>query len=145
FWSGLHQARSYNSDAPRLAGVPLHLPPQSAYVAPSLKSSRSAQRSIFGLTYCPTRPFMLLPVRIKGLTADIFHARQDQKRLPAGSPSCGARAANQRERRREPSRQPPSARPAKASDAGSGSGLASGTSVAVSLPVLSGGMSGFSV
>ncbi|GFN29692.1 hypothetical protein ADE_53900 [Achromobacter denitrificans] len=53
--------------------MPLRFPPQSAYVAPGSKNGRDTQRRELGLTYCPVSPFALLLVRIKDLTADIFH------------------------------------------------------------------------
>jgi hypothetical protein len=44
------------------------------YAAPSSKSGKSKQRPESGLTCCPIRPFASLPVCMKDLTADIFHA-----------------------------------------------------------------------
>ena len=63
------------TDATLPAAVPLRLPPRSAYATPSSKSSKSTQRLKSSLTYYPIRPFALLHVCMKDLTADIFHAR----------------------------------------------------------------------
>ncbi|MBU0790301.1 MAG: hypothetical protein KKC55_07385, partial [Gammaproteobacteria bacterium] len=49
----------------------------SAYAAPSEKSSKSTRWPKSGLTCCSVRPFAPLPVCIKDLTADIFHADVD--------------------------------------------------------------------
>ena len=50
-------------------------PPRSAYVAPSSRRSKIAQRSKSGLTCCSIRPFVPLPGFTKNLTPDIFHGR----------------------------------------------------------------------
>lgn len=62
------------TDATLPAAVPLRLPPRSAYATPSSKSSKSTQRLKSSLTYYPIRPFSLLHICMKDLTADIFHA-----------------------------------------------------------------------
>lgn len=69
----LQSLEGYDNAVPQPAGAPLRLQPQSAYVAPSLKNRGSSQRSIFRLTYCPTKPSAPLHVWTKGLTADIFY------------------------------------------------------------------------
>ena len=61
------------TDATLPAAVPLRLPPRSAYATPSSKSSKRTQRLKSSLTYYPIRPFALLHVCMKDLTADIFH------------------------------------------------------------------------
>lgn len=65
------------TDATLPAAVPLRLPPRSAYATPSSKSSKRTQRLKSSLTYYPIRPFALLHVCMKDLTADIFHARRN--------------------------------------------------------------------